>query len=1758
LPNNLYLIILMRKRLLFLLLTCFSFSVYSQDFSNKGKDFWVGYGYHSVMTQAGTNNLQNMVLYFATDQVTTVTVSIPGTGYSQTYANIPANTVFTSNPIPKAGAQDARLFSETATPQDKGIHIVADRPIVAYAHIYNQSVSGATILFPTNTLGKEYYSINYKNISNSRDANCWFYVIACDTGTTTVEVIPSANTLTHPAGVPFTVTLTQGQIYNLMGQLINNTANPYTGVDLTGSKIRSIAAAGNSCKRIAVFSGSGRISITCNNNSSSSDNYMAQAFPKSAWGKKFLTVSTGGQPNNIYRICVSDPSAAVTVNGAPVSVSLVNNFYYELPATTQPLKIESSLPITVAQYIASVGACGNPGGVGDPEVIYLSPVEQNITKVIWNATPNFLITTHYYSVVIPNTGTAISSFKLDGVAVNPALFTVHPQDPGYSYLTQNVGSMQRRIESDSGFNAIAYGFGNAESYGYNAGTNVRDLYQKVGVTSQYSIEPAPSVCTGSPFKFKISLPYLADSIRWNLSALPGAPANVVKNYSIPAVPSDADSSTVVNGKTIYWYSIPTFYNFNTIGIYPVSIVVYAANAEGCGNEQIIDFDLEITNPPVAGFNWVHNGCINQAVQFNDQSTTVKPTYKWWWDFGDPASGAANSSTLKNPVHSFSTPGTYNVRFAAITTPGCLSDTITRQIIIHPLATGNISGPSSVCQNAGTPVITFAGTTGTAPFTFIYNINNGPAQTIVTSTGNSVTLPVPTATLGTFAYHLVSVKDAGGTAGCIQNQPDTVQVQVLPVPTATISGTATVCQNAVSPVVTFTGQNTVAPYNFTYTINGGAPQTISSTGNSVTIPAPTATPGSFQYNLVSVSDGNANPCGQPQAGSVTITVNPLPTATIAGTTEVCLNANSPAVTFTGVGGIVPYIFTYSLNGGPDQTITSNGNTATIAVPTNAAGTFTYTLKSVRDAVSVLCSQSQSGSATVIVNPPPTANFNNSLPTCVNRSLSFNDISSPNAGVLNTWTWNFGDPGSSNTSALQNPTHIYSNPGTYTVTLSVTNDKGCISVPFPKTVTVGTLPKAGFTLPEVCLLDPFAQFTDTSKAVAPATITAWQWNFGDPGSGASNSSTIQNAQHSYSAVGNYNVQLIASTSSGCTDTLTQQLTVNGGNPQAAFIQLNPTSSCSSDTVSIQNKSTIASGNITKLEIYWDNTGQPTIFETDEVPVFDKVYKHKYPLSNVTRAYTVRYRAYSGGVCVNDRLQTVTVLATPDVIIGPIPDQCYSTQPLVLNYGGQNGSVAGTETYSGPGVVFAGGWQFIPSVAGIGTHTIRYKFTSTAGGCTDSTTTTVRVLDTASARFTVSVPACERSTVTFNEQSTAPTGINVTGTTWDFGDGTALQNLGVGGTVSHVYASAGTYTVTMYNTSSTGCKSAPFSRPVVVGPIPRPAFSFPAIACLPAASVSFTNLSTIADGTESSFAYLWNFGDTGSGANNTSTVKDPIHIYNGTGPFNVKLQVKSGAGCFHDTTIVVNTIHPQPKADFSFTAPAICIADNIGFLDRSTGGDGTISNWQWTFGDGNGSSQQNPTHLYATASTFNVKLYITNSFGCNSDTVTKPFTVYPYPLVDGGPEKYVLEGGSIPLTTTVTGANLSWLWEPATYLNSNTAAVPVSTPLQDISYKVTVSNPGGCSATDMVSVKILKGPNIPNTFSPNGDGVNETWIIEYLNTYPNCKVKVFTRQGQLVFESRGYRVPWDGTMKGKTLPIDTYYYIIEPENGRKPLTGYVTIVK
>jgi gliding motility-associated-like protein len=92
----------------------------------------------------------------------------------------------------------------------------------------------------------------------------------------------------------------------------------------------------------------------------------------------------------------------------------------------------------------------------------------------------------------------------------------------------------------------------------------------------------------------------------------------------------------------------------------------------------------------------------------------------------------------------------------------------------------------------------------------------------------------------------------------------------------------------------------------------------------------------------------------------------------------------------------------------------------------------------------------------------------------------------------------------------------------------------------------------------------------------------------------------------------------------------------------------------------------------------------------------------------------------------------------------------------------------------------------------------------------------------------------------------------------------------------------------------------------------------------------------------------------------------------------------------------------------------------------------------------------------------------------------------------------------------------------------------------------------------VKLYRPPVFPNAFSPNGDGINDVWRVTHLNTYSTAKVEVFDRYGQVVFSSTGYNKPWDGTAKGKALPVGVYYYVIHLGVVPQPLTGSITLLK
>jgi gliding motility-associated-like protein len=201
----------------------------------------------------------------------------------------------------------------------------------------------------------------------------------------------------------------------------------------------------------------------------------------------------------------------------------------------------------------------------------------------------------------------------------------------------------------------------------------------------------------------------------------------------------------------------------------------------------------------------------------------------------------------------------------------------------------------------------------------------------------------------------------------------------------------------------------------------------------------------------------------------------------------------------------------------------------------------------------------------------------------------------------------------------------------------------------------------------------------------------------------------------------------------------------------------------------------------------------------------------------------------------------------------------------------------------------------------------------------------------------------------------------------------------------------------------------------------------------------------------------------------------------------------------------------------------------------------------------------YIYNAIGVYTVSLYTINNFGCRSTTYSTNLTVYPYPVVSAGPDRFVLEGGQIILQPVVTGNELHYAWTPRLYfISSDTIPNPTILGVNDITYKLKVTAQGGCADSSTVFIKVLKYPGIPNIFSPNGDGIHDRWEIQYLSTYPGCTVDIYNRYGQLIFHSSGYNTPWDGTVNGNPVPVGTYYYIVDPKNGRKRMSGYVDVIR
>jgi hypothetical protein len=493
------------KGLMLTALCCISSNIFGQDTTNMGTEFWVGYGHHQFM-ESGTNT-QNMVLYLSTgSQAATVTVAIDSSGggslatWTKTY-NIPAYTAIVSDIIPKGVTNaptsadanyDARLYSigppagtgGAGVFRDKGIHIQSTAPIAAYTHIYGSASSGASMLLPIEAWGYTYTVINSKQ---SYASNCyaWAFVIAKEDNTI-IQVIPSVKTRAQDKtglaqGIAKTITLMKGQIYqvigaNLLSDVNGNGGASADGYELTGTIIKSLSPG----KQVAVFAGSSRTNNAASCGTGGGDNDIQQIFPHHSWGKKFLTAPTSSSGSastlatNIYKIIVKDPTTLVSRNGVMLT-SLINNNYYQFESNTADY-IQSDKPITVAQFMLG-GACNPGGSLGDPDMYYLSSIEQGINSVRGYRTTRENISINYITLIVPNGGTGLSSLQIDNSSAFDHTFT-HPQNSAYTVVIKRwspAAQSQFTIQSDSAFIGITYGEGSVESYGYNIGAKFKDI-----------------------------------------------------------------------------------------------------------------------------------------------------------------------------------------------------------------------------------------------------------------------------------------------------------------------------------------------------------------------------------------------------------------------------------------------------------------------------------------------------------------------------------------------------------------------------------------------------------------------------------------------------------------------------------------------------------------------------------------------------------------------------------------------------------------------------------------------------------------------------------------------------------------------------------------------------------------------------------------------------------------------------------------------------------------------------------------------------------------------------------------------------------------------------------------------------------------------------------------------------------------------------------------------------------------------------------
>ena len=446
--------------------------------SNEGKDFWFGFMEHR-------DKGQNSMVVMITSRVNTQgTIAIQGRNYSQAF-RVTANEVTVIQLPSYAETVGSEFINNNA------IHITSKDDVSVYMHQYFGMRSEASVVLPAISLGSSYYVMTYTGVGDSFMGGPFppeFLIVASQDETKVSFTLSGNSQNGKEAGQTYFVTLNKGDVYQVRA---DNWLSDLTGTYIEGDK------------DFALFAGTpwSQVPLGC----TAMDNLLEQMYPISTWGTRYVASSFFGTSSDLFRIVASVDNTDVRIEGERTfSTKLDAGAYYDFQSSMGSF-IESNFPISVSQFIT--GSNCN-GGVGDPSMVILNTVEQIRDTVTLFNSGFFAIDQNYINVICQSAESDL--VYIDGQKVVDLGFTfiLIGEEKQFSYTSISTGVGAHTLYTEGcGIIAMAYGYGDIESYAYSGGASFVDINEN----------PIPEGgCLNDTILFSSGLPPERYHVEWDL------------------------------------------------------------------------------------------------------------------------------------------------------------------------------------------------------------------------------------------------------------------------------------------------------------------------------------------------------------------------------------------------------------------------------------------------------------------------------------------------------------------------------------------------------------------------------------------------------------------------------------------------------------------------------------------------------------------------------------------------------------------------------------------------------------------------------------------------------------------------------------------------------------------------------------------------------------------------------------------------------------------------------------------------------------------------------------------------------------------------------------------------------------------------------------------------------------------------------------------------------------------------------------------